>query len=89
MNFVSRDLDKMAEDREPPPLFEDEKIATKQDDNEDLFTSVSEVWLEYHLSIMCIFICTEDVILGVFVRSTYPNRDRMNQNYCFAVIFGI
>ena len=46
-NFVvsihSRDLDKMAEDREPPPLFEDEQIVQKTEDNEDLFTSVSEV----------------------------------------------
>jgi len=39
-------LDKMAEDREPPPLFEDEETVRKQEDNEDLFTSVSEVCLE-------------------------------------------
>ncbi|KAK2175634.1 hypothetical protein NP493_718g04003 [Ridgeia piscesae] len=32
----------MAEDREPPPLFEDEETVRKQEDNEDLFTSVSE-----------------------------------------------
>ena len=45
-SIYSRDLDKMAEDREPPPLFEDEETVRKQEDNEDLFTSVSEVCLE-------------------------------------------
>ena len=39
----SRDMDKMADDREPPPLFGEEENVTKDDDNDDIFASAKEV----------------------------------------------